>query len=391
MKKQLLIAAIFVVTAAVIGFHPAFDKKVDAKPVLPSVTTNDKNVARIQLAILLDTSSSMQGLINQAREQLWQMVNEFSKTKYKGKTPRLEVAIYEYGNSNLSSESGYIRQVTALTTELDEVSEALFSLTTNGGDEYCGYVIQNAVQQLAWSKNDKDIKTIFIAGNEPFTQGPVPFQKAIKAAKKKGITVNTIHAGERREGLQTGWREGAKLAGGDFMNINHNHQVTHFDAPQDDELMRLNDQLNSTYLPYGQKGEIKARRQIKQDKKARAVSSGLSAKRSAAKAKAMYRNSEWDLLDLADEDSAGVSKLKEEQLPKEMRSMSEKERKAYIAKKRAEREKIKAKMEALSKQREAYVAQKRAESKKSQEKTVESAMIKAIRKEAKKKEYEITK
>lgn len=59
---------------------------------------------KIQLAILLDTSNSMDGLIDQARNQLWQVVNEFLEAKKNGLDPRLEVAIFEYGNDpkNLS-------------------------------------------------------------------------------------------------------------------------------------------------------------------------------------------------------------------------------------------------------------------------------------------------
>ena len=122
---------------------------------------------RIQIAILLDTSGSMDGLIDQTRNQLWQMVNEFARAKYQGITPILEVAIYEYGNSGLSPYTGYIRQVTGLTRELDRVSEALFSLTTNGGDEFCGAVIKSAVEELLMEFASSDIRAIFIAGNEP--------------------------------------------------------------------------------------------------------------------------------------------------------------------------------------------------------------------------------
>src|SRR6185369_13747376 len=125
----------------------------------------------VQMAILLDTSSSMDGLIDQARTQLWRVVNEFITATRDGKKPELQVALYEYGKPTLGQESGFIRQVVPLTTDLDKVSQELFGLKTNGGDEYCGWVIRTAVEQLSWSKSNKDLKVIFIAGNEPFTQG----------------------------------------------------------------------------------------------------------------------------------------------------------------------------------------------------------------------------
>jgi hypothetical protein len=93
----------------------------------------------IQLAILLDTSNSMDGLIDQAKSQLWKIVN----------------------------------QVLPLTDDLDKVSQQLFALKTNGGEEYCGAVIKSAIDQLDWSKDSADLKVIYIAGNEPFSQGPI--------------------------------------------------------------------------------------------------------------------------------------------------------------------------------------------------------------------------
>jgi len=73
--------------------------------------------------------------------------------------------------------------VVALTADLDKVSEAMFALRTNGGDDYGGQVISVATQQLAWSGSNKDVKCIFIAGNEPFSQGTVDFRDACKASQ----------------------------------------------------------------------------------------------------------------------------------------------------------------------------------------------------------------
>src|SRR6187399_1820752 len=80
----------------------------------------------IQVALLLDTSGSMDGLIDQARTQLWTIVNEFAKTKKDGVTPQLQVALYEYGNDGLAATDGYIRKILPLTDDLDAISEKLF-------------------------------------------------------------------------------------------------------------------------------------------------------------------------------------------------------------------------------------------------------------------------
>ncbi len=134
---------------------------------------------RVQVALLLDTSNSMDGLIDQAKSRLWNIINTLTTLKYNGKPPRVEIALYEYGNSGLSESSGYIRQVTPMTTDLDLVSEQLFSLRTNGGDEYCGAVIEEALNKLDWGTAKADMRLIYISGNEPFDQGKVNYKKKL--------------------------------------------------------------------------------------------------------------------------------------------------------------------------------------------------------------------
>ena len=171
----------------------------------------------IKVALLLDTSNSMDGLIDQAKAQLWEIVNELSYAKCKDNKPYLQIALYEYGNDKLNGYEGYIRQVLAFSEDLDEISKELFSLTTNGGNEYCGQVIQVSLDQLQWGNNPDDLKLIFIAGNEPFTQGKVNYKDASKKAHNNDITVNTIFCGDYNQGVLSSWKDGADLAHGNSL------------------------------------------------------------------------------------------------------------------------------------------------------------------------------
>ncbi len=314
---------------------------------------------KIQMAILLDTSNSMDGLINQARTQLWKVVNEFTTIKLAGKTPRLEVALYEYGNNGLRQQDGYIRQVLPLTTDLDKVSEAMFALRTNGGDEYCGQVIGVATRELAWSDSNKDVKCIFIAGNEPFTQGRVDFRQSCKAAAAKGITVNTVFCGSHEEGVRTFWQEGARLADGTYMNIDQNQSIVVAPAPQDKELAALGVQLNATYLPYGdiKQREAASLRQKAQDANAAQSATGSAAARTAFKASQFYRNAEWDLVDAVRDGKVKLEDLTEDQLPESLKKMSQEERKAQVAKLAAQRKAIQAKIAKVGETRKVYLVE----------------------------------
>src|SRR5438034_11119598 len=73
----------------------------------------------VQIALLLDTSNSMDGLIDQAKSQLWSVVNEFIRARRDGRPASIEVALYEYGNDKLPAQEGFVRMVLPLTDDLD--------------------------------------------------------------------------------------------------------------------------------------------------------------------------------------------------------------------------------------------------------------------------------
>ena len=184
-----------------------------ATPVDSLPATSDN---KIQVALLLDTSNSMDGLIEQAKSRLWNIVNTLTTLKYNGLAPNIEIALYEYGNDGLQQSSNYIRQVTPLTTDLDLISEKLFSLRTNGGSEYCGAVIKDATEQLKWENDAAHMKLIYIAGNEGFNQGGVNYKESISEALKSNIYVNTIFCGSQDEGLALFWKDGADHGKGKY-------------------------------------------------------------------------------------------------------------------------------------------------------------------------------
>ena len=350
-----------------------------------ATTTAPAKKPVIQLAVLLDTSNSMDGLIDQARTQLWRVVNELATAKKNGVTPDLRVALYEYGNSNLASEKGYIRRVLALTTDLDKVSEELFALKTRGGDEYCGQVIDEATKGLDWSASNDDLKLIFIAGNEEFTQGSVDFRQACKRAISKGIVVNTIYCGDKQSGIATGWKQGADLADGGFLTIDQNVKVAEIPAPQDKEIDALGEELNKTYIAYGRAGAAGAARQEAQDKNLAAAPSA-KVQRQVAKASAAYSNASWDLVDAQKEGAVDLDKIDPKDLPPEMQKMTPAERKAHVAKTEQKRAELKAKIQKLDSERKKYVAeqQKKLPAARS---TLDTAVVTAVRDNGTKKGY----
>lgn len=343
----------------------------------------------VQLALLLDTSNSMDGLIAQAKSQLWRIVNEFAVAEHNGQRAELQVALMEYGNDNLPAKEGHIRLVVPLTTDLDLVSQELFALKTRGGQEYCGWVIKDAVERLVWSKAPADLKGVFIAGNEPFTQGQTGYRESCKAAVQAGITVNTIHCGSEADGIGGRWRDGAVLGEGQFMNIDHNKAIRHIPAPQDPLIAELDAKLNATYVPYGALGEQGRARQVQQDANARSLSQGVYSGRANFKITGNYRNAAWDLVDAVEEGKVKVEDLKEEALPETLRTMTIEGRKGYVQQQATARKELKAQVGKLYAEREKFVAAEQAKLAAGGAKTLDDAVLGAVRDQAARKQFRL--
>jgi hypothetical protein len=340
---------------------------------------------KIQLAILLDTSNSMDGLIEQAKAQLWKVVNELARTRRHGVHPTLEVALFQYGNDGLSAQSGYIEMVSDLTTDLDRISEKLFKLTTDGGSEYCGQVIDRAVSRLSWSGSNDVLKVIYIAGNEPFTQGSVDYTASDSKAIRRGIIVNTIYCGPFEEGAATNWKDGADRADGRYMSINQDEVAVSIPTPYDKEIVRLGDDLNGTYVAYGSGGAAGAQRQAAQDANAASMSPAAPVERSVAKAQGAYVNSGWDLVDAVKNKDVKLGSLKEEELPAQMKKMSPAEREKYIQGLSGRRAELQGKINDLNEKRRVFLANEM--KKNTQGNTLDTAILGSVKAEAARKGF----
>lgn len=338
---------------------------------------------KIQVAILLDVSNSMDGLISQAKAQLWNMVSLLGKSNCDGYAPKVEIALYEYGRSSNKPSAGYVEQITPFTTDLDEVSKQLFRLTTMGGDEYCGQVMYNSLNELKWEDGPDHYKVIFIAGNEDFLQGNMPFTKACAIAKQKQVVVNTIYCGDRMQGLNEHWNLGAECGNGSYTHINSNASIDLVATPYDDRLFELNKVLNATYIGYGHLARESKVKQEEADAQNYAMSKEVAAERVVVKGKkSLYTNSQWDLVDAQDADPQFYNKVAPSALPEQIRSKSRVEIKAYIESLASKRKEVQQELEAIQAQREKFILAEKAKKTGSTEQTLATEMEKILREQA---------
>lgn len=365
------------------SINPPTTEIVDVDSPIKLPISNPNNA--IQVALILDTSGSMNGLIEQAKSQLWNILNVLARSQKNDKESDLQIALYEYGNPYSTKDNYQIRQLSGFTTDMDLISEKLFSLTTGGGEEYCGAVISKSLEDLSWN-NDESLKMIYIAGNEPFTQGPIDYKSVCKKAKSNGIIVNTIFCGNQNDGVSGNWNLGAKLGGGDFISISQNEETVYIPTPFDSKIEDLNLKLNDTYIPYGDKGNEKKMNQVLQDDNAKVYSRSNAADRASFKSSKKYKAEDWDLVDAYKKDK---SILKNADLKSEKyKSMSIEELEENIEAASTQRESIQTEIKELDKKRREYKTKATLKNG-NKGKSLQHSIIQTITKQAEKKGYKI--
>jgi hypothetical protein len=349
MRKQLILATLLLSSSVALAEGTSNQQDQRA----PQLSQGQK---RVDLVIALDTSSSMDGLIDSARQKLWDVVLLLGKAKPQ---PLVRVGLISYGNDGYDSRVGWVRKDAELTTNLDDVYAKLFALHTNGGTEYVARAVHDATTKMQWDQSQDTLKIIFVAGNEPANQDPlIPVEKAVNDAREKGIFVNAIYCGSDSAGEAIGWRDVAGRGAGQYAAIDQNHVVA-VATPMDAELQRLSGELNKTYVGYGAMGAGKAANQAAQDKNAAASGAPVAAARAAAKATTVYRNDEWDIVDAARHHKKDVKAMPAAELPPPMVTMTPAQREHFVEEKSAEREKLQKQIAELAQKRDAYIAKER--------------------------------
>lgn len=365
-----------------------------SKPQISRPLNSKPENHKIQAAILLDVSNSMDGLIEQAKAQLWNMVTTLGKAQCTDKTiPQVEVALYEYGRSSNDVSKGYVKRLSAFTQDLDSVSKILFGLTTNGGDEYCGQVIYTSMDELQWDGAADNYKVIFIAGNEDFLQGNVLYTSACAKAKQKGVIVNTIYCGDRMQGIKEHWNLLNECGNGSFTNINTDAREIEIPTPYDSTLIVLNTKLNGTYIGYGTMGFANTMRQQEVDKLNFSASNGAGMQRVNAKAMSnAYNNASWDLVDAMQADSMYFKKIDKKTLPDSLKNKTPEQLQQYVKQKTAERNAIQQLIISVNADRSKYIAAEKAKAAANNNgQTLESAVETIIREQVKRFNMQIPK
>jgi Mg-chelatase subunit ChlD len=305
---------------------------------------------KVDVVFCVDRSGSMDRVIETAKRKIWTIVNEVAQQK---PTPILRIGLIGYGSADKDIK------FFPLSSDLDKVYENLSTFRCDmGGDEWVGWALQQATDRMEWAPERKALKLIFMVGNETAAQGreDVMYTKTAPLAIRKDISVNVIYCGKPSSEEERTWREVASLADGNYSQIDLSGGEVTIQTPHDKKLGELNQKLNGTYVPFGRRGAEGKEAQEKADKDTTTAGAAPAlAARTDAKSRGVYNNATWDLIDASKEKDFDLAKIKVEELPKEMQTMTPEERKAYLAKKQQEREEIKKEIAQLSVERQKFV------------------------------------
>lgn len=385
MSRRCLLAAGF--CASILGVVGGVTAAQAGGAACDPVATSTCQRRPIDLVICLDTSGSMEALIDSARARLWDIVNSLSSAR---PTPELRVGLITYGSPNRATASqGWVVLQSGLTTDLDSVYAKMMEFRTDGGDEFVGWALHDAVSKMNWSPDPKALKLIFVAGNESADQARevFDFRNVASTARNRGIIINAIYAGERNAGMNERWHEVASCGGGNYTSIDMKCGTVQIEAPQDKILLELNMKLNATYVPYGDAGREGAANQVAQDANAERLGQQSAVSRVVAKKSSLYRNERWDLVDAVAKGEKKVQDLKESDLPAAMQALPAPQREQYVQQKQQERADLQRQISEVSAEREKFLKDKRA--KVADGKTaLDDAMLAAIREQAKSQGFE---
>lgn len=360
--RKLLGASLFVVTAgAVAGYdqlagleHKLFPQDPQPTPVVVAPVAQD-----IEVVFAIDTTGSMGGLLEAAKEKVWSIATTMASSK---PAPNIKMGLVAYRDRG----DAYVTKVFDLSSDLDSVYAELMEFQAQGGGdgpESVNKALSDAVHQMSWGQSQNAYRVVFLVGDAPAHMdygNEAQYPQLVKQASARGILINTIRCGGDQKTAQQ-WQQIAALGQGSYFTVDQNGSALAINSPFDKRLAQLSAELDGTRLGYGDAAS-KAKAELKEaaTSKLHSFSSAASQARRAAfnaldaGAKNLFGDS--DLLVDISEGEVRLEEVTEAQLPNAIAKLAPAERQAAVAEIAGKRKKLQAEIQALSGRRDTYLA-----------------------------------
>ena len=370
MKRTIL--AVLAAAFTLAGYTAAFAQRTTTTRTTRTTTTTktttttttkpiyaNDNRDTLEMVFVLDTTGSMGGLIEGAKQRIWGIINEVMQKPAK---PRVRVGLVAYRDNG----DEYVTKLLPITEDLDKAYTTLMDYRADGGGdtpENVRKALAEGVRGAGWSKARRGLaQIVFLVGDAPpqnYEQEPEVLVTTAEAVRKNMI-VNTIQCGNLG-GTKEIWQTIALRGEGKYFAIAQDGGVQAISTPYDAKLAELAGQIGKTYISYGAKSKRDAQATVQaanEDRIASGAAMSAQAERAMNKAVNTFQY-DGDLVQDVENDTVKLKDIKTEDLPEDLQKLTPTQREKAIADRIAERRKIRAEILVLSKQRDEFIAAER--------------------------------
>lgn len=384
MKTKLIALFLFITTAIGISLAPSM-QQAGATTATGNNTTVAAQSHQIEVVFILDTTSSMGGLIQAAKEKIWSIATTMASAEQAPDIRMGLVAFRDRGDT-------YVTQVLDLSQDLDSMYASLMDLKAQGGGdgpESVNQALYDAINRISWSKNDDVYKVAFLIGDAPphmDYNNDVQFPVTLEMAKRKGIVVNTIQSGQNSYTAPV-WQNIAQLGYGEYFQVENSGNAVAVATPYDKKLSELAASLEDTRLYFGDR-ETK-QRQKKKNEATRKIQQGLSDEALARRASfgatpsgAANFLGEGELVDAISSGRIELDDIDKDDMPASLQAFAPAEQMVIITNQARQRAEIKRDIQKLSETRNVYIRDQVAKDGGAKE-SLDEKIYSAVKKQAK--------
>lgn len=360
MKSKILGIALFGLTLAAVVYYPqlqAGNIPID-RHVQNHVVPNEKPI--VDVVFVLDTTGSMSGLIQTAKEKIWSIATTMASAQ---PTPEIRIGLVAYRDRG----DAYVTKVVDLSSDLDSVYATLMDFQAGGGGdspESVNKALNDAVNKMSWSQGEQAYQVVFLVGDAPphMDYNEVRYPQIVASAMEKGIVINTIQCGNMPMTLEP-WSQIASLGHGSFFQVEQAGGAVAYSTPYDEEIATLAAKLDETRLYYGsEEDKEKAASKVAATDKLNANASVASRAR-----RGVFNSSvggtanmlgENELVDAVASGDVALEDIEAEALPAALKPMAPEEQRVYVASLAEERSQLKRQIQTLSADRDGFLEKK---------------------------------
>ena len=366
MKSKIIALALFAFTTATVALLPAYETvggitPTDPPVIDPVIDPAASQRARVDVVFVLDTTGSMSGLIQAAKEKIWSIATTLASSQ---SAPEIRMGLVAYRDRG----DMYVTRVVDLSSDLDSMYATLMDFRAGGGGdgpESVNQALHDAVHKMSWNEQDGTYKVVFLVGDAPPHMdypNDVKYPITLKAAKAKGIVVNAIQSGQMSS-TTPAWQRIARLGNGNYFQVEDSGNAVAIATPFDEKLATLSAKLDDTRLYYGSHEEKeKQRRKLEATDKLHAASSVESRARratfNASKSGAANFLGEGELVDEVTSGRVDLADIDRDELPAPMQAMTPEEQTKVIKETAERRNELKRQITELTKERADYLEKK---------------------------------